>query len=355
MTKLSARTKLCLLLFALALVWRVLGAPVTVKDFQSLRVSFWQARTLLPDRAVRMLLLWFAPSEEGVDNHQKQAEMITVFMNEENRMVHLPLEEYVRGVVAAEMHAQYHREALKEQAVAARTRVLWKIGQGGCKTHPGSDICTDSAHCQGYALAEECREQWGEEYSYYSDRLLKAQSETEGEWIAYDDQPIAVLYHAISGGRTEDSQTVFAQQLPYLISVESENEENVRGYQQETKWTFEDIARKLQGETNGLVLTEDNIRRTFSIIDYTASGRVKTVQIGDVRIDAADLRRMLGLRSTWFSISADDSGITFYQRGYGHGVGMSQAGANVMAASGADYRQILQHYYTGVSIKEEYE
>ena len=97
-------------------------------------------------------------------------------------------------------------------------------------------------------------------------------------------------------------------------------------------------------------LTAEEIRRTFSVLEYTESGRVKYVQLGSAKLDGSVLRELLGLRSTWFSISLDDKGITFYQKGYGHGVGMSQAGANAMAASGADYRQILEHYYTGVTL-----
>ena len=357
MKRMDAPVKLCVLILALACCWRMFGAPVTYNDFQGVKMHFWQARILLPQRVERMLGLWMTYSaadktQQVMTEEKGTGELITVYLTQEERLVQMSPEGYVCGVVAAEMPAQYHMEALKAQVVAARTRLLWQIQQGGCALHPGADICTDSSHCQGYATLEECRSKWNESYSAYRDRILQAQRETEGRWIAYDNQPITVLYHAISGGRTENVETVFAQALPYLVSVESADEENVRGYQEQTTLSFEEITQRINASL-GLELTAEDVRRTFSIGGYTESGRVKNVQIGQTQVDATHFRQMLGLRSTWFSISMDDNGITFHQRGFGHGVGMSQAGANSMAASGADYQQILQHYYTGVSIMNE--
>ena len=350
--------KLCALLLALMLLWRVIGAPLSLTDFENLKTPLWQARILLPQRAVRMLALWISArspqsaqtmGEEKTTNNTTD-EKLLVYLTQEDRLVQMTLEGYVCGVVAAEMPAQYHLEALKAQAVAARTRVLWQQLQGGCALHPGADICTDSTHCQGYATLGECRQKWGASYEAYRDRLIKAEQETAGQWIAYEDKPITVLYHAISGGQTENAQTVFSESLPYLVSVESANEETVRGYQQETTFGFQEIADKLNSAFDEVELTAQDVQRSLSIGGYTQSGRVSHVQIGEHRIEATELRKALDLRSTWFSISADEQGVTFHQRGYGHGVGMSQAGANSMAASGADYQQIIQHYYTGVEI-----
>lgn len=349
MRKTDMSVRLCAAILAAALLWRILGAPLTKTDFQNLETPMRQARLLLPERVGQMLRLWL-PTAQAEAAQTDTQENVMVFLSQEDRLAQMSLEGYVCGVIAAEMPAQYHMEALKAQAVAARTRVLWQRMQGGCSLHPGADICTDSMHCQGYATLGECRNRWGSSYEAYRDRLLQAQQETEGQWIAYEDNPITVLYHANSGGRTENVQTVFAQKLPYLVSVESEEDPSAKGFQQETTFPFDVVAQKLNEAFSDLQLTGQDIQRSLSIGGYTESGRVSYVKIGELQIEATELRKALGLRSTWFSVSTTDQGITFHQRGYGHGVGMSQAGANHMAASGSDYRQILQHYYTGVEI-----
>lgn len=341
--------KACAVLLAVTLLWRILGAPLTAQDFADLKTPLWQARILLPQRAGRMLSLWMMnssqPSEQNLHpkTSETDQEQVLVYLTQEDRLMQMTVEAYICGVLAAEMPAQYHMEALKAQAVAARTRLLWQKQQGGCALHPGADICTDSAHCQGYAAPDERRIRWGDSYAAYENRLLQAQLETAGQWIAYEDNPITVLYHANSGGRTENVQTVFAQSLPYLVSVESKENQAASDFQQETAFTYEEAAQKLD-------CSAAEIRRSLSIGGYTDSGRVSHVQIGEKSIEATELRKLLGLRSTWFSITMDEEQLVFHQRGYGHGVGMSQAGANQMAASGSDYRQILQHYYTGVDI-----
>jgi len=255
------------------------------------------------------------------------------------------LEDYVCGVLAAEMPAQYHLEALKAQAVAARTRALWQRGQGGCSQHPGADICTDSAHCQGYATQAECQERWKDSFEPYRNRMMEAQQATQGQVITYDGELITVLYHAISGGATENAENVFAQSLPYLISVESTGEEGAKGFWQDQFISYQEMAQKLNA-------SPEEIQRSFSIGGYTSGGRVKSVHIAGNEMSASSFRSLMGLRSTWFSISSNAEGITFHQRGYGHGVGMSQAGANAMAASGAEYEDILLHYYPGVLLEK---
>jgi len=350
--------KLCALLLALMLLWRVIGAPLSLTDFENLKTPLWQARILLPQRAVRMLALWISArspqsaqtmGEEKTTNNTTD-EKLLVYLTQEDRLVQMTLEGYVCGVVAAEMPAQYHLEALKAQAVAARTRVLWQQLQGGCALHPGADICTDSTHCQGYATLGECRQKWGASYEAYRDRLINAEQETAGQWIAYEDKPITVLYHASSGGKTENVQTVFAEKLPYLVSVESEEDETASGFQQELKVSFEKMAEQLGTLIPDAQITPETIQRTFAIGGYTESGRVSHMMINGKPIDAVDFRNALGLRSTLFSMTMNEDGVSFYQRGYGHGVGMSQTGANQMAASGKNYVQILKHYYTGVDI-----
>ena len=240
-------------------------------------------------------------------------------------------------------------EALKAQAVAARTRAVWQMESGGCSRYEGADICDDSAHCQAFAKPAECEALWKDSFSAYRDRILQAQQETSGRILTYDGQPITVLYHAISGGRTEDAAAVFSQSLPYLVSVESQGEEKTQGFWRETHMTYGEIAQRLSS-ADGQTFSAQEIRQSLSIAGHTDSGRVSSVRIGSRTMDAADFRKALGLRSTWFSLTSDEEGITFHQRGYGHGVGMSQAGANSMAASGKGYDVILQHYYPGTAL-----
>ena len=168
--------------------------------------------------------------------------------------------------------------------------------------------------------------------------------------LTYDGELITVLYHAMSGGRTEDAATVFSQSVPYLVSVESDGEEEASGFWQETYLSYGQIAEKLNAAA-GIDLSEEEIRRTLSIGSYTETGRVGMIHIGNQEMTGASFRNALGLRSTWFSISMDEKGVTFQQRGYGHGVGMSQVGANSMAANGAAHTAILSHYYPGTTLE----
>lgn len=362
MKKKTPPLRLCVLILTLSLVWRMIGAPVTPQQFRDLKIPLTQMRILLPSRMTRVFALWLGEMRrmepqtmlEDAEIENAQGTTLAVYVTQEGCIREMPLEGYVCGVLAAEMPAQYHLEALKAQAVAARTRALWQKERGGCAEHVGADICTDSAHCQGYATPAQCRERWQDSYEPYRDRILQAQRETAGNVLTYEGELITVLYHAISGGMTEDAQNVFSESLPYLVSVESAGEESAMGFRQDQTLSYEEIAQRLNEGLPQLAIGAEEIRRSFSIGGYTDSGRVQTVQIAGHEMSAAAFRRMLGLRSTWFSVSGDAQGLTFHQRGYGHGVGMSQAGANAMAAEGESYRDILLHYYTGVQI-EAYE
>lgn len=358
------------LLLTLALLWRMVGAPLNTEQFQEVQTPLWQARVLLPSRMARVLRLWLPGEkqntpqsirEDGMDADAAAMERLTdggsggyisVYMTEESRLTRMTLEDYVCGVVAAEMPAAYHMEALKAQAVAARTRAVKQMQGGGCALHEGADICTDSAHCQGYATPDECKTRWGTEYEVYRDRVVEAAHVTRDELMTYGGQPITVVYHAISGGRTENAQTVFSKSEPYLVSVESQGEEDTRGFQEDLTLTYKEIGERLGEALGGKPISADEVKRTLTIWEYTDTGRVKSMQVNGEVIEGTAFRSALGLRSTWFSLSTDENGVTFHQRGYGHGVGMSQAGANGMAAEGADYAQILTHYYPGVTIEK---
>ncbi len=271
------------------------------------------------------------------------------------RTVSMSLEDYLVGVVAAEMPANFADEALKAQAVAARTRAVASmraLGGPGCAAHPNADICGDSTHCQAWDDEKTLRQRWGDGYEGYLAKIQRAVHATEGEIITYDGQPIEVLYHAISGGQTEDVEHVFAQALPYLRGVTSPGEEQASRYESEQRFNLADAAQRLNTALPKAKLTAQALSSQLAVVDRFDSGRVRTVRVGKTACDGRALRTALGLYSTIFSFSFTKDELVVNQRGYGHGVGMSQTGADAMADTGSDYREILLHYYAGVRIAQ---
>lgn len=262
----------------------------------------------------------------------------TLSVSIDDEIIQMKEEEYLVGVLAAEMPALYHMEALKAQAVAARTR----IAASRCLNDPEADVCGDSSCCQGYLNENERHEKWGAETDSLTERLRQAVHETEDIIMLYNGEPIEVLYHAVSGGQTEDVEDVFSEALPYLRSVESPGEESASGYSTEQVFTKQAIVDTFpDAVVNGKLQLE--------ILERSKSGRVILIRVGRFTMPGRLFRSALGLKSTNFELSMRDDQIIITQKGYGHGVGMSQAGANAMAQAGLDYRSILAHYYTGIS------
>lgn len=271
---------------------------------------------------------------------------ITVWLD--GTLTDMPLEQYLIGVVAGEMPASYESEALKAQAVAARTYTMYKCNRGGCSAHKGADICTDSGHCQAYVTDAEMSKNWGDNKTANLDKITEAVNSTAGQEIYYDDQEIQVFYHASSGGRTEDSENVYPQALPYLRSVESDGEEDSRNYYGEITVSVSDFKSKMQKYSSGLKF--DGVPLIGAVVRYD-SGRVESIEIGSQTFTGREIREVFGLNSANFTIKQSASNITFDTVGFGHGVGMSQTGANAMAKKGASYTEILTHYFSGVTIK----
>jgi len=271
----------------------------------------------------------------------------TVKVYTDGKIVEMDLEEYIVGVVAGEMPASYEPEALRAQAVAARTYTLHLKHNGGCSAHPGADVCTSSGHCQAYRTQEQLKTSWGSHYDEYLAKLRDAVYSTQGEEIYYGGEEIQVFYHSSAGGRTEDCGNVYQESLPYLVSVESEGEESYSNYYGQVTVSYDEFVQKMEAYSPGIRLsgTADDIGK----ITRYDSGRVKTIKIGDESFTGREIRQVFGLNSTNFTIRATDD-ITFSTVGFGHGVGMSQTGANEMAKNGADYIEILEHYFTGVTI-----
>ena len=261
----------------------------------------------------------------------------------------LTLAEYLWRVVAAEMPASFETEALRAQAVTARTYTLYQMGIGQNPNHPDADMCTDISCCQAYLSPEEAAERWGDQAAQWGEKIARAVSDTDGQAILYQGEPIDAVFFSSAAGRTLDAVEVWGGSVPYLTSVESPEGEEVPNYRTTVAVPVEEFQTVFLTQYPDADLSgapED----WFQTVVPVSSGGVATVEVGGVAVKGTELRTLFGLRSASFSVSADGEAVTFSVTGYGHGVGMSQYGANAMAKAGSTWREILTHYYTGVTI-----
>lgn len=277
---------------------------------------------------------------------------IRLYNEEQGRIEILPLEDYVAGCVAAEMPASYAPAALQCQAIAARTYAARKSQQyagSGCVTHPGANVCSDSTCCQGYLPQEKWPEKWGNSHDAMGQRVMQAAKATSGVILTWEGQPCEMLYHACSGGQTADAAEVFARDVPYLVSVSSPGEEHYSGFSVTQTFSRNDVAKQLVNAFPGCGVKADTLSSDLRRLSSTASGRVKEMLVGDKTVSGTEFRKALGLRSSAFTWTFTADEISFHTTGYGHGVGMSQAGAQAMASNGASWQEILSHYYPGTT------
>lgn len=257
----------------------------------------------------------------------------------------IPLHDYLTSVVLAEMPASFENEALKAQSVVARTYTMRAMN--GAAKHDEADVCTDSSCCQGYVDVEQYLKNGGNREDVQ--RISRLISETEGQVLIYQGKLIEATYFSCSGGMTEDAVAVWGTDVPYLRSVPSPGEEHAAHYTDSTTLKADELESKLDVE-----LSSDP-EDWFSDVDYTDSGSVATIEIGGEIFTGSQLRKLLGLRSTAFTVAVQGHQITFHTRGYGHRVGMSQYGADAMAASGSTYDEILAHYYQGAELTDDFD
>jgi len=274
--------------------------------------------------------------------------VVSVLIGEE--IVELPLEIYLIGAVSAEMPASFELEALKAQAVAARTNVLYRMHVMPKLRHPNAQICTDYTCCMAYSDDEDLHERWGEDYIRYITRVIGAVLDTDGVYISYNGEPILAAFHSSSAGKTEASGNVWVTDLPYLASVDSpETSELVPGFITTVQKTKQDFKDKIANVRPDAVFGA-NESSWITDITYTDSGRILELTIGGAVFRGTELRSMFNLRSTLISFEWIEGDIVFTVTGNGHGVGLSQYGANAMAMEKNDYRSILYHYYTDVEL-----
>lgn len=282
---------------------------------------------------------------------------VKVFIVENNETREMYLEEYIRGVVAGEMPVEFEDEALKAQAVAARTYTVTRMlqyGGKGCSNHPGADICTDSTHCQEWMPKDERFKAWSPVNAQKNwDKLTAAIDGTKGFILTYDAAPVMYpMYFSTSGGKTENSQDIFSGQYPYLKSVVSMYEEEAPKYISKVTLTFDELINKFSQSEYKIQLTKSKIPTQIKITERTEGGSVKSIKVGNKTLTGMDIRKLFNLNSANFNIQFGKSDVTFTVMGYGHGVGMSQWGANGLAKRGKKFDEILKYYYAGTSISK---
>ena len=323
-----------------------------VKRIQPLRKTLTK-RSVGHNRNIIIILLICASircvdyiiSEEIIHN-KASSQMINVYNTETEKLMQLEMETYIAGVVAAEMPASFELDALKAQAVAARTFALKRMNVPNSNVkalHSDAQISTSPTTCQAWISDDEQRERWGKDYTKWHQKIIQAVTETAGEVLCYDGVLIDPVYHAsCGGGATESAEYVWGNAKPYLVSVPCNHPAD-----QHSGVTMAisqaELMEKLDLQSNAVnVIAEER----------TPSNRLKTMLVGDNTIRGSELRNALGLKSTlidWLIIG-DQMIVT--TNGYGHGAGMCQNGANYYAQLGYNYQQILQHYYRGAVVQK---
>lgn len=286
------------------------------------------------------------------DYDYKQYDTIKLLHADTGEIEELPLDTYLLGVVSAEMPANFEQEALNAQALVARTYTIYSIVHSGGK-HGEADICDDSTCCQAWISKEDRMARWNEAERELNWRKIEnAVNTTAGKIITYNGEVIDAFFHSNSGGATEAPVNVWGgTNYPYLQSVETAGEDAYSQYSSEMILTKEELKNKILAKHSDFIIDYSQ-SDCIQILEYTESGRVKTIKIGNLNLSGVEVRTLLGLRSANFEVSIEGENIKFAVKGYGHGVGMSQTGADSMAKQGSNYEEIVKHFYTGVEITE---
>lgn len=272
---------------------------------------------------------------ESTQHVDREVEVPVLFAD--GNIQRMNMDTYIAGVVLAEMPAEFEKDALKAQAVVARTYALKRISSGD--KHEDHAVCTDSTCCQAYVATEEYLST-GITEEHFS-KILQAVQETSSQVLTYDGELIEATYYSCSGGRTEDAVDVWGAEIPYLCSVESPGEEQAEHFTDTVLFRVEEFCSLLSVDCNAV--KEDGIYA----VAYTDGGGVETLQVGDTHFSGIEIRHKLDLRSTAFGITMTGDSVIITTKGYGHRVGMSQYGAEAMALVGSNYEEILAHYYPG--------
>ena len=277
---------------------------------------------------------------------------IKLLHTDTDKVEEIQLDEYLYGVVSAEMPASFEEEALKAQAVVARTYTIYKIVNNDGK-HGEADICDDSGCCQAWISKEDRLEKWDEDKREENwNKIVDAVKSTQGKIITYEGKPINAFFHSNSGGATEAPIDVWGGSgYPYLQSVATAGEDAYSQYSSEATFSKEEFEEKIKEVHSDFEIDFDE-KDCIKVEEYTDGNRVKTVKIGNLELSGVEVRTIFGLRSANFKVTINDNEIKFEVTGYGHGVGMSQTGADSLAKEGQSYEDIIHHYYTDVEIED---
>lgn len=296
------------------------------------------------------------PAHEAVipDAELSSSEPYRVLDTATGKILLVPVREYVIGAVCAEMPATFEPEALKAQAVAAHTYAERQrsLARSAPDAAPdGADLSNDTSKYQGYLTNAEIRQAFGKNYDEYYRRISSAADEVLPYVLTYEGEPIIAAFHSMSSGMTESAENAWGAPVDYLVPVESSSDKNAPSYEETVRIGRDELRSRLEAAFDGIQLGED-MTKWLKTAEISASGTVLTARAGDRTVTGNEIRTALGLRSADFDVSFDGDEAVFTTRGYGHGVGMSQYGANSMAAAGSTWREILAHYYPDCSIEK---
>ena len=288
-----------------------------------------------------------APPELSPERTAYADSSVTVRVLDGGEVRSMALDDYLMGVVAAEMPADFEREALRAQAAAARTYTLYKMTVSPSENHPEADVCTDFRCCKAYLSETSLRNRWGDAFDACMEKIADAVRGTDGVCIYYAGEPILAAFHSSSPGLTAGSGEVWGGDLPYLVSVESpEGEDSVPDYVSSVTVSQSDFRETVLASYPEADFSEGLI----GDLTYSGSGRLLTASVGGMELTGRTIRALFGLRSTAAKVEVTEDDVIFTTVGYGHGVGLSQYGANEMAKAGSTYEEILAHYYTGTTL-----
>ena len=270
-------------------------------------------------------------------------------LQKDGTVADMTMADYLWGVVAAEMPAAFEPEALRAQAVCARTYSLWKL-RAGSHGEDGADICADSTCCQAYISPGDAEQRWAEDAPAYTVKIASAVADTDGQVLTYGGAPIQAVFFSSADGQTADAQEVWGKSLPYLVPVDSPEGDEVPNYRSTVILTADEVRKLAEGAGLGCDLSGEP-SGWFTGLTRTASGRVERIALGGAELSGGAARSLFSLRSASFDVAEEDGSFVFSVTGYGHGVGMSQYGANAMARAGSGWADILAHYYTGAELQ----
>lgn len=274
---------------------------------------------------------------------------IKLYHNSNSSIEELEMNKYLYGVVASEMPASYELEALKAQAVVARTYTIYKIKNGS--KHEGADICDNSNCCQAWISKENRLARWeADKRENYWNKIVNAVDTTNKQYITYNGEVINAFFHSNSGGKTELAVNVWGGNLPYLQIVETSGEEAYSAYKSEVFLSKDEFVVKMNENFKDFRIDFSD-ENCIKILEYTESGRVKKIKLGNKELSGIDVRKIFGLKSSNFSVEISDN-INFFVIGYGHGVGLSQSGSDSLAKNGYSYDEIIKYYYKDIQISE---